>query len=402
MTSITAPPISAGPRQSSEYWLSAVASKTVGRTGARIGLVWVGVIVVCAVFAPLLANTHPLLMKSDGRWTSPALRHMNWADVTLLTGFFIGIVLLIFGRRFTATARITTFLVIVIAAMALSLWKVRPPTVVVWDQYRRAESAGKVEFVLRAPIPYSPEDRLRDQFDVARPHPRPPEWPHVLGTERQGSNVLSRMIHAARIALAVGLIAEGIAVTLGVIIGGLMGYFAGWVDLLGMRLVEIFSSIPSMYLLLTFVAFFGRNLYMIMVIIGITGWTGFAAFTRAEFLKLRNQDFVQSAIAAGVPTRRVLFRHILPNGITPVLVSLSFGIASAILAESTLSFLGLGPVDAPSWGALLNQAVSAGGGFYWWLATFPGLAIFLTVFAYNMIGEAVRDALDPRFQGKGI
>ena len=124
-----------------------------------------------------------------------------------------------------------------------------------------------------------------------------------------------------------------------------------------------------------------------------------ARFVRAEFLRLRNQDFVQAAKAAGLPLRSVLFKHMLPNAMAPLLVSASFGIASAILIESTLSFLGLGLIDEPSWGKMLSQAVSDAGGFYWWLATFPGIAIFLTVFAYNLVGEAVRDALDPKLKG---
>ena len=131
-----------------------------------------------------------------------------------------------------------------------------------------------------------------------------------------------------------------------------------------------------------------------MVIIGITGWTGYARYIRAEFLRLRQQDFVQAAIALGLPLRSILFRHMLPNGIAPVLVAASFGVASAILAEATLSFLGLGLVGEPSWGQMLNQAVRSSS-FNWWMAAFPGGAIFLTVFAYNLIGEALRDAIDP-------
>jgi peptide/nickel transport system permease protein len=133
-----------------------------------------------------------------------------------------------------------------------------------------------------------------------------------------------------------------------------------------------------------------------MAIIGFTSWVGYATFVRAEVLKLRKQDFVHAAVAAGLPLRSVLFRHILPNAVTPVLVTASFGVAVAILSEATLSFLGIGLVSEASWGKLLNQALSAGGAFYWWIAIYPGLAIFLTVFAYNMIGEAFRDALDPR------
>jgi peptide/nickel transport system permease protein len=195
------------------------------------------------------------------------------------------------------------------------------------------------------------------------------------------------------------LIASGIALFIGVIVGGLMGYFSGIVDMLGMRLVEIFEDIPTLFLLLTFVAFFGRSLYMMMVIIGITGWSGYARYVRQEFLKLRKQDYVQAAVASGLPLSSILFRHMLPNGIAPLLVAVSFGVAGAILSEATLSFLGLGVVDAPSWGQMLDQAVKSST-FNWWMAVFPGGAIFMTVFAYNLIGEAFRDAIDPKLASK--
>ncbi|CAG0908358.1 unnamed protein product, partial [Cyprideis torosa] len=185
------------------------------------------------------------------------------------------------------------------------------------------------------------------------------------------------MIHASRIALGIGFVATGIALVIGIIIGGLMGYFSGVADIIGMRLVEIFEAIPTLFLLLAFVAFFGRSLYIMMVIIGLTSWPGFARYIRAEFLKLREQDYIQAAVASGLPLRSILFRHMLPNGMAPVLVAASFGVASAILAEATLSFLGLGLVDAPSWGQMLNQAVQSSA-FNWWMAVFPGGAIFLT------------------------
>ena len=149
--------------------------------------------------------------------------------------------------------------------------------------------------------------------------------------------MLSRMIHASRIALGIGFLATGIAIFIGIILGGLMGYFSGIVDILGMRLVEIFESIPTLFLLLTFVAFFGRSIYIMMIIIGLTSWSGYARYIRAEFLRLRKMDFVQSSIASGLPLNSILFRHMLPNGIAPLLVGMSFGVASAILAEATLS-----------------------------------------------------------------
>ena len=278
----------------------------------------------------------------------------------------------------------------------LALAPLDPPAAVVFGQYREAEAAGGVDWVVRAPLPFSPNDAQRDAMAREGRDARleTPSLAHPLGTDRAGQDVLSRMVHATRIALAIGLIATGIAVAIGVLVGGLMGYFAGWVDLLGMRLVEVFSAIPVLFLLIMIVAFYGRSLTLMMVVIGLTGWVGYALFVRAEFLKLRSMDYVVAARALGLPLRSILLRHMLPNGVTPVLVLASFGIASAILAESTLSFLGLGLVEEPSWGQLLNQSRAAPG--QWGLLIFPGLAIFLTVFAYNLVGEALRDALDVR------
>jgi len=378
-------------------WIARVVLETVSRHSAKLGLVCIGVVAFCAIFAPFLANSRPLLVKIDGHYSSPALQHLTPTDVFLLIAFAMAAVLTPLRRVKFMHKVAQTLGVLLLAGPMVILW-VQPPKAVVYEEHRQAQQAGQYEYALWTPIPYSPTDRLRDQFKPDLPHPWQPSPEHWLGTERNGADILSRMIHACRIALAVGFIAEGLALVIGVTVGGVMGYFAGVVDLFGMRLVEVFSAIPRIYLLLTFVAFFGRNLYLIMVIIGLTSWVSYALFTRAEFLRLRKQDFVQAAIACGLPLRSILFRHMLPNSMAPVLVNVSFGVASAILAESTLSFLGLGLVDEPSWGELLNQAISGGGGFYWWLATFPGLAIFLTVFSYNLIGEALRDAIDPHLQ----
>ncbi len=219
-----------------------------------------------------------------------------------------------------------------------------------------------------------------------------------LGTDSLGQDVLSQMLHACRLSISIGLISTLIAVTIGVTIGALMGYFGGWVDLLLYRIVEVFMSIPVLFLLIVAAAVLPRNTYVMMVIIGCVTWTGAARFVRAEFYKLRNQDFVQSARAVGLPLRSILFKHMLPNGVTPVLVESSFAVAAAILAEATLSFLGLGPANQASWGRLLSDATNQVGAFVWWLAIFPGLAIFLTVLAYNLIGEALRDAIDPKLK----
>lgn len=370
-----------------------VLRRTLAQWTARLGLLWIGLLVVMAVFAPFLANSHPLLLGEQGHFQSPLIEHLTPTDVILLVAFFGTLITALVPIRLAA--KLSVWLSILAVASALSFAFVSPPKITVYEQYREAQLQGRFSWVLLTPIPYSPKDYLRDVDDSGlKPPLVDPERKHWLGTEMNGADVLSHLIYASRIALGIGFVATGIAMAIGIIVGGLMGYFSGTLDIIGMRLVEIFESVPTLFLLLTFVAFFGRSLYIMMVIIGITGWPIYARYIRAEFLKLREQEFVQSAIACGIPLPSLLFRHLLPNGLAPVLVAASFGVASAILAEATLSFLGLGLVDEPSWGQMLNQAVQSAT-FNWWLAAFPGGAIFLTVFAYNLIGEALRDAIDP-------
>lgn len=219
-----------------------------------------------------------------------------------------------------------------------------------------------------------------------------------LGTDPIGRDVLTQMMHACRLSISIGLVSTGISVVIGIVIGSLMGYFGGWVDLVLSRIVEIFMAIPVLFLLIVAASALPRNTYVMMAIIGCVTWTGSARFIRAEFLKLRNQDFVQSCRAVGLPLHSTLFRHMLPNGITPVLVQASFGIAAAIIAEATLSYLGLGPYGQSSWGKLLSLTTGETGVFLWWMAVFPGVAIFLTVLAYNVLGENFRDAIDPKMR----
>ncbi len=368
------------------------------RVGAKLGLAWIVVIAFAAVFAPFLANSHPLLLSINGEVSSPALRFLTSGDVTILGVFICVVVLYFLHLSFTKNIAI---LVVVGGGIALvSFIFVNPLQLTVYEQYRVNEAAENYDWVIRAPIPYSPKDYIREQGDTGLEAPLSDEGRiHLMGTEENGADVLSRMIHASRIALAIGFIATGIALFIGVILGGLMGYFSGIVDMIGMRLVEIFEAVPTLFLLLIFVAFFERSLYVMMIIIGVTGWPGYARYVRAEFLRLRQQEFVQAAIVCGLPLRSILFRHMLPNGMAPILVAASFGVASAILAEATLSFLGLGLVDNPSWGQMLNQSVQSST-FNWWMAAFPGGAIFLTVFSYNLIGESMRDAIDPHLKRK--
>ena len=379
--------------QRSKPWSRQVLSALLKRHSARLGLLWIGILVVIATFSPFLASSHPIYMVVDGKASSPLLAHMSAQDWVWLAAFVFTLILVKWSRPFWQKLLIWLGLVLVSALVANAV--VSPPMLVIYEQYREMQANGQIEKVIYAPIPYSAKDYLRDYSNTGVEAPlEAAERTHWLGTDENGADVASRMIHASRIALGIGFIATGIALLIGTIIGGLMGYFSGIVDIIGMRLVEIFEAIPTLFLLLSFVAFFGRSIYMMMVIIGITAWSGYARYVRAEFLKLRQQDFVQAAVACGLPLRSILFRHMLPNGLAPLLVATSFGVASAILAEATLSFLGLGLIDDPSWGQLLNQAVQSST-FNWWLAVFPGGAIFMTVFAYNLLGEALRDAVDP-------
>ena len=369
-----------------------ILRKALAGVRVKVGLAWVGLLLFVAVFAPFLANSMPLLMSKEGVISEPVLSYLTAQDATLLAAFFLG--LLIWRLSLSAGRRVLLLAAGVALVGVFASWLVRPPALVVYDEFR-GPAYTDADWRIMPPIPYAPTDYLRDYGDTGLEAPlADPDRVHWMGTEENGADVLSRMIQASRIALGIGLVATSIAMLIGIVIGGLMGYFSGVVDIIGMRLVEIFEAIPTLFLLLTFVAFFGRSVYIMMVIIGLTSWSGYARYIRAEFLKLRKQDYVQAAIASGLPLSSLLFRHMLPNGIAPLLVAASFGVASAILAEATLSFLGLGPVDAPSWGQMLNQAVKSST-FNWWMALFPGGAIFMTVFAYNLIGESFRDAIDP-------
>jgi peptide/nickel transport system permease protein len=249
----------------------------------------------------------------------------------------------------------------------------------------------RADRVILPPVPYRP-----NRIDLQSPFAEPSAV-HWLGTDKLGRDVMAGIIHGARISLSIGFVAVGIAVGIGLTLGSLAGYFGGWVDLAISRLFELMLAIPTFFLLITIAATLRPNIFYTMIVIGFTSWVGMARFTRNEFLKVRNLDYVTAAVALGTPTRRIVMRHILPNALAPVLVSVVLGIAAAILTESGLSFLGIGvPADLVTWGSLLNEARS--NSFAWWLAVFPGAAIFLAVVAYYLVGEGLRDALDPRLQ----
>lgn len=247
-----------------------------------------------------------------------------------------------------------------------------------------------VSFLAPYITPYSPDDL--DAYHVLLP----PSTGHWLGTDELGRDVLTRIIYGSRISLKVGFVAVGIAAFIGTISGLIAGYFGGWVDHLLMRLVDIMLCFPTFFLILAVIAMLEPSIWYIMIVIGLTGWMGVARLVRAEVLSLRERDFILAARAIGASNSRIIFRHILPNALSPVLVAATLGVAGAILTESALSFLGIGvQPPTPSWGNMLTAGKDYLE-FAWWLSLFPGVAILVTVIAYNLVGEGLRDALDPR------
>ncbi|MDZ4164410.1 MAG: oligopeptide ABC transporter permease [Smithellaceae bacterium] len=240
--------------------------------------------------------------------------------------------------------------------------------------------------------PYDPNDINLEKMLL------PPSLDHLFGTDQLGRDVLSRMIWGTRISLKVGFVATGIAVLIGMILGAISGFYGRWVDALIMRLVDIMLCFPAFFLILAVIAFLEPSIWNIMIIIGLTGWMGITRLVRADFISLRERDFVQAARTIGAGDFRIIFIHILPNALASVLVTATLGVAGAILTESALSFLGIGvQPPTPSWGNILT-AGKDNIDIAWWLSLYPGLAILITVLGYNLLGEGIRDTMDPRLK----
>jgi peptide/nickel transport system permease protein len=226
----------------------------------------------------------------------------------------------------------------------------------------------------------------------------PPSGSHWFGTDQLGRDVLSRMSWGARISLKVGFVATGLAILIGMILGAVSGYYGGWVDATIMRFVDVMLCFPTFFLILAVIAFLEPSIWNIMIVIGLTGWMGVTRLVRADFISLRERDFVRAARAIGAGDARIIFMHILPNALASILVAATLGIAGAILTESALSFLGIGvQPPTPSWGNILT-AGKDNIDIAWWLSLYPGLAILITVVGYNLLGEGIRDASDPRLK----
>jgi len=340
-------------RRPDGYWrvlLRQFRKNRMAMAGLAVILLSFGV----AATADFLANDKPLVMKYGGRLYFPVLK-----DYAVRAGF---------SQREPEFQNIS------------------------YKEFVEANSKS-VAWVQFPPIRYSPTET--DLFNARRR----PSSPHFLGTDDVGRDVASRMIHGSRVSLSVGFVAVSIYVLIGLFVGAVAGYYGGVLDIIASRLIEIMLTIPTFFLIITVVAFLQQNIFNIMLVIGVTSWPTVARLMRGECLKTKSLEYVLAAQALGASDFRTIFRHVLPNTLAPVFVAATFGIASAILIESTLSFLGFGvPPSTASWGSMLYNArallPSA-----WWLTAFPGLAIFVTVTSYNLVGEGLRDAADPRLKG---
>jgi peptide/nickel transport system permease protein len=330
---------------------------------ALLALIYVAFMATVAVFSPAIAGTKPIVCKYKGSLYFPAMYYFNrgWENPIFRKDRF--------RNNYYDNLK----------KKDPDSWAIWP---FVYQDPNRQVQAGE--------YPDQPKNPAKDEG-------RPNRY-NLFGTDQAGIDVFAQMVHGTRTALLVGFVSMGIAGTIGVIVGALAGFFGGWVDILLSRLIEVVMSIPALVLILALLAVLNKpTIWHLMAVLGCTGWTSIARLTRGEFLRLREMDFVTAARAMGSSQLRIMTKHIFRNALAPVLVPITFGIASAILTESALSFLGFGaPPPNPSWGSLLEAGRS---NFQmWWLIAFPGAAIFLTVLAYNLIGEGLQEATDPRLR----
>lgn len=393
-------------------YISLVRKQFGKRSLATAGVYAVLLMFGVALLAPLLADDKPLVMRLDGTWRWPALEALAYP-----AGGEAGVVDAIFNAALMLSAALLPCLLIVNTAARRSvrkLWHGRlilgallaalpmanylywvngERNLAVWDYHTMQAEASGDDWFIFPPVPHSPYHHSRADVLAG------PSRAHWLGTDQVGRDVLARLIHGSRISLSIGFAAAAVAMSIGVFLGALAGYFGRWVDALILRLVEVMMCLPVLFLILAVMAFVEqRSIFLVMILIGATAWSNVARLVRAEVLRQKQLEYVTAARAVGASPFRVIFREILPNAIQPALVEATFVVAAAILYESTLSFLGLGvPPPVASWGEMINQArqnmMSAP-----LMAIWPGAAIFVTIVAYNLVGEGLRDALDPRLK----
>ncbi len=348
---------------------------------ALVALAYVLVLVVIAVFAPVIVGTKPIVTRYKGNIHFPFLGYYNrgWESTIFRDD------------------RVLNRYPIKLQDNDPESWAVWP--LVYQDPYRRVRTQ---DFAERERDESGERVwRYAEGWEDYEENPSgadgKPSRQNWFGVNQQGFDVFAQMVHGTQTALSVGFIAMGIAAAIGITVGSLAGYFGGWVDIALSRVIELVMCIPALVLILALVALLNKvSNFHLMVVIGITSWTGIARLARGEVMKIKQLEYVTAARALGVPWPRIVLRHVLRNALAPVLVPITFGIASAILIEAGLSYLGFGASPPnPSWGTLLQSGRKAIQEM-WWLIVFPGVAIFLTVLAYNLIGEGLQEATDPR------
>ena len=375
--------------QQEGYW-QRIGRRFNNNAYGRIALRVIVSLFILAALAPFLANSHALVrFNTGGAPEFPIFRSLEPIEWRFLVYVPLAGLVWYLGNRLPKGSWLPAILVVIVLALTeLGLALTHPFN-------DPGDDRNYTGFCIMPPIPYSPIESSPDQF-------APPSWHHWCGTDLTGRDIAARMIHGARTSLSIGFVAQSIALLVGVTIGGLAGFYRGWLDIAICRFIEILDCFPPLLLILVFISLTdsANNMFVIMAVIGLTSWTGLARLVRGEFLRLVGQPFPQAAKALGAGDAHIILRHLLPNALGPILVSATFGVAAAILIESSLSFLGFGmQAPTPSWGDILNEARSYID-FAWWLAFFPGLAILITIMSYNFVGEALRDAVDPRLKLK--
>jgi len=364
-----------------------------------LGVLGIIFLLSVAVFAPVIANGRPFLFVADGAVSFPAVEFIFAPDTTeplvekffnyLLLSFPLSLVAWwMFRRGYRKSLWIPAVLAVALAVPFILARQRLDKTD--W----RAKAGAENVSALFAPVPYGPFENVAEPYS-------PPSEEHLLGTDKIGRDVLSRMLYGSRVSLAVGIFATGIAILIGTVVGLTTGFFGGKYDLVVMRIVEIVICFPTFLLLLILMSImmdrgYTQSIVLVIAVIGLTGWTGLSRITRGETLRLRGMPFVMACESLAIPTWRVMLFHLLPNIIGPIMINFAFGIAGAIMAESSLSFLGFG-VQAPtaSWGELLRQAFEDPFS-YWHLTLWPGVALLIAVVSFNFAGESLRRALDPK------
>ncbi len=369
------------------------------RPSAMISLAAIVLLALVSVAAPFIIGDIPIRWMENGETSWPIFRYLSNFEYAAMLALALAVTVpltmrLLRPRALSAGASPFTWTVLVHAG----LWLIITFALVSFREPERRygfylERADQVDAAWFPAIAYPRNPGYRELAFKNQS----PSWEHPLGTGRLGNDILMGVLYGARTAMSIGFVAVGISMSIGVILGALSGYFGGWIDLVLMRIAEIFMCIPRLILIIIILTVIPSNwppLWMVVFVLSVTGWTGSYRMMRAQMLRIRTEDYMTAARALGIPLWRLLGRHAVPNGLAPLLVGATFGIAGAVFLESSLAFLNL--VQTPSWGEMLNNGRQHPE--HWWVWASAGAAIFVTVFVYNLLGEGIRDAIDPRLK----